>query len=103
MNLVHLIAPELVLVAVACGLFLLGVSNRAASRRLSAVIAFGTLAVVFLWQLSRAAGSAGPAGPEDEWHTVVVGGFATYVKMIVAGMGAVLVLLAWPTNREATG
>src|SRR4051812_21742847 len=104
MNLVHLIAPELLLVAIACILFLLGVSNRAASRRLSAFIAFATLVAVCLWQLVRATSGDGAATPPaDEWNTVVVGGFATYVKMMVAGVGAVLTLLAWPTNREATG
>src|SRR5258706_14335974 len=29
--------------------------------------------------------------------------FAQYVKLLTAGIGAILVLLAWPTNAEGTG
>src|SRR5207248_1290292 len=39
----------------------------------------------------------------DDSNAVRVAEFAHYIKLIAAGVGAMLVLLAWPTNREATG
>ncbi len=94
-------APEFVLIAVACGLFLLGVSSKASARRMAPVVAVLTLAGIFIWQLSNAFSGAGVG--EDPWGAFVVGPFAIYVKMLTAGMGALLVLLAWPTNEQATG
>src|SRR4051812_26257751 len=51
MNLLSSLAPELVLIAVACVLFFFGISHNPAVRRASALIAFVTLAAVFVWQL----------------------------------------------------
>ena len=39
----------------------------------------------------------------DPWGTIEVGPFANYVKLITGVVGVMLVLLAWPTNRDATG
>jgi len=43
------------------------------------------------------------ARPWSIGRTFRIFAFAEYVKMIVAGVGILLVLLAWPTNRDATG
>src|SRR5438270_14014047 len=101
MSLVSLMAPELVLMVVACGLFLLGVSSKASSRRLAPAIALVTLLFVFAWQWIRAGNPTEVA--TDSWGTFTVGSFAVYIKGLVAGVGVLLVLLAWPTNRGATG
>ena len=50
MNLLDVILPELVLIAVACGLFLLGTSTRVAARRAAAWIALAGVVVVVLLQ-----------------------------------------------------
>jgi len=39
----------------------------------------------------------------DGQHSLAVGGMATYIKLITAGMGILFVLLAWPSNSDATG
>src|SRR5688500_18261948 len=101
MTLVSLIAPELLLIAVACGLFLLGCSSKASARHAAPVIALASLVLVFFWQFTHALGS--PEVRTDEWRTVTINSFALYVKVLVAGVGILLVLLAWPTNRDATG
>jgi NADH-quinone oxidoreductase subunit N len=110
MSLVSLMAPELVLMVVACGLFLLGVSSKASSRRLAPAIALVTLLFVFAWQWIYAWQKLGAGNPAvvptvatDDWLTFTVGSFAVYIKGLVAGVGVLLVLLAWPTNRGATG
>src|SRR5688572_6420348 len=102
-ELLSLILPEIALVTVACGLFLIVVSHRAASRRLAPVLALAALAAVFGWQLYQVASVAYPAAVTDPWKTVNVGHFALYVRLLASGVGIVLVLLAWPTNRDATG
>src|SRR4051794_37177920 len=101
MSLVSLMAPELVLMVVACGLFLLGASSKASSRRLAPAIALLTLLFVFSWQWIRAGNPSDVS--MDAWHTLSVGSFSIYIKGLVAGVGVLLVLLAWPTNRDATG
>jgi NADH-quinone oxidoreductase subunit N len=100
-QLIPLIAPELVLVAVACALFLLGISSRIAARRAAPIVALLALAVVFVWQLmgvfSLEAQAPGTSG------AIRVTELATYIKMLASGVGALLLLLAWPTNPDATG
>jgi NADH-quinone oxidoreductase subunit N len=96
--------PELTLVAVACLLFLLGTSPKASSRHLSAWIALITLATLFFVQLNAVAKETVLGmGPLDITGTVNSGAFLEYVRLIVTGVGAMLVLLAWPTNADATG
>jgi NADH-quinone oxidoreductase subunit N len=95
--------PELVLLAVACVLFLLGVSNRPSVRRLTATLALLALVALFVYQLLQIVNLPGGDTLADPWNTVSVGAFARYVKLLTLGVGAILVLLAWPTNAQATG
>jgi NADH-quinone oxidoreductase subunit N len=98
--LVQAMLPELILTAVACGLFLLGISTRAGARRLAPAIALVALLAVFWMELS---GEMSGHTLADDFGTFRVFNFAHYVKMLTAGVGVLLVLLAWPTNRDATG
>src|SRR4051812_35792463 len=97
--LAKLIQPELLLVAVACVLLLLGVSTKELARRITPMLALLTLVAIFVMQGAGIAVSQGT----DEWLTVRVGEMANYVKLLTAGVGALLVLLAWPTNAGGTG
>jgi NADH-quinone oxidoreductase subunit N len=99
-NLIRAMLPELVLIAAACVLFLLGVSSKAGSRRLAPVIALLALLVVFGMQCM-----AGDMNDTlaDRYGTFRIFNFAQYIKLIASGVGALFVLLAWPTNKEATG
>lgn len=100
-SVIPIIRPELILIAVACALFLLGVSSKVAARKLAPVLALLALLVAFGVSIMTDLGEhrllADPVG------AFRVGDFAMYIKMIAAGVGALLVLLAWPTDPNATG
>ncbi|HEY8666917.1 MAG TPA: NADH-quinone oxidoreductase subunit N, partial [Tepidisphaeraceae bacterium] len=99
-SLFRLMIPEMILATVACFLFLLGVSRKPSSRSLAALIALLTLIVVFIWQLANPVSSAGMA---DDTNTIHLFSFGQYIKLLASGVGILLVLLAWPSNRDATG
>jgi NADH-quinone oxidoreductase subunit N len=100
-ELVSILLPEIILVAVACALLLLGVSSRPAARRLAPALALAALAAVFAVQMYALVDE--PSVKFDRWRTVQATGFTDYVKLLTAGVGGLLVLLAWPTNADATG
>jgi len=93
--------PELVLCTVACVLLLMGVSMKSATRRAAPVLAIIALVIAGISQLSMVAGHA----PRFDlrWNTVRVYEFARYVKLLSSAIGVLLVLLAWPSDREADG
>ena len=99
-ELMQALLPEIILTVVACALILLGVSAKAAARRLAPWGALLALLVVFVLQFFGAEMYDALADP---WGTVRVFEFAQYIKLLAAGVGALLVLLAWPANRDATG
>lgn len=101
MDLLKALAPELVLIAVACVLFFIGTSHKASMRRLSALVALVTLAIVFVWE--GMAFLNGDILIEKQFNVVHVTSMSLFVKTLVAGVGIVLVLLAWPGNPDATG
>ena len=102
-QLVSILLPEIVLVAVACAaLFLLGVSNgppppaarRHRLRRHSPRSSPGNVRALVedvRWAEGR------------RWRTVRRRRVRHYIKLLAAGVGVLLVLLAWPTNPDATG
>ena len=94
------IFPELILIATACVLFLLGVSNRTVARKLAPLLALAALVAVFCYQITR-----DPLRPAitDQFNTFHIARFAEYIKLLASGVGILLVLLAWPTNSDATG
>src|SRR5881394_1138966 len=94
------LAPELILTAIACALMLLGVSPKAASRRAAAWIALAAVATLFFVQLFQQSPDHTLVDPQG---SVRVFTFANYIKMLATGVGVLLVLLAWPTDRDATG
>jgi NADH-quinone oxidoreductase subunit N len=98
--LAHAMFPEIFLCFVAGILFLMGVSNQSATRRLAPVLALIALLVAAISQLSMAGASGSMI---DKWHTVQVYEFARYIKLLSAGVGAMLVMLAWPDSPQATG
>lgn len=91
--------PEILLITAGSLLLLLGVVQSAAARRFAPVVALASLLIVFIAFFSGASG----AQATDYWHTVSLFSFQTYVKLITAGTGMLLVLLAWPTNADGTG
>src|SRR5258708_22296706 len=106
MSLLSLLVPELILIAVASVLLLLGLSNKASSRRLAPLIAMAALIITFGIQIYFVTTVGGPTQHDGEtaaYGTLRVGEFTQYIKLITLGMGIMLTLLAWPTNDDATG
>jgi NADH-quinone oxidoreductase subunit N len=112
-SLVTLLLPELILVAVASFLFLLGLSNKSGTRRLAPWVAIAALAAVFVIQLFRVGVITGTTQYDayggvardglTTYGTVRAADFTQYVKLVTVSIGMLLVLLAWPAGREATG
>jgi NADH-quinone oxidoreductase subunit N len=96
------IFPELVLIGAACLLFLVGVRPTAGARRATPVIALIALAFVFAYQLRGDTSGASDRGLIDPTGTFRIGELAQYIKLIASGVGALFVLLSWPTNRAQT-
>src|SRR4051794_40619969 len=93
--------PELVLITTACVLILMGAARSAGVRKVVPILALLALAFVFVYQLMQDPSSAGVLS--DPARTLRVFTLAQYVKLLAAGVGILLVLLAWPSNRDATG
>ena len=89
---------------VASALFLLGISSKVAARRLAAQLALVAIVAVIVIQGGMVGQAATfTADRRRQRRRSRSGPFANYVKLITGVVGALLVLLAWPTNRDATG
>src|SRR5689334_24857636 len=93
--------PELILIATACVLLLMGAARSAGVRKIVPILALMALAFVFVYQLTQDPSSTGVL--TDPAHSLRVFTLAQYIKLLAAGVGILLVLLAWPSNRDATG
>src|SRR5207248_8515011 len=82
-------------------LLLLGAVRGAAMRRFVPIVALLALVFVFGYQLVSDTSPLRPLA--DESGTIRIFNFAQYVRLLAAGVGILLVLLAWPSNRDATG
>jgi NADH-quinone oxidoreductase subunit N len=97
---IQMIWPEVVLACAACVLMLLGVSAKVLARKTAPVIGVGVLIVIFAMLVS---GQGHDGTLADASGAIRINSFALYIKLIAAGIGALLLLLSWPTNREGTG
>ncbi len=92
--------PEILLCAIACVLFLMGISNKPVVRKFAPVLAILALLIAGFSQLGMFAGK----DPfTDRWNTIYISEFARYIKLLSAAMGVLLLLLAWPSNERGTG
>ncbi len=92
------ILPEIILIAVALLLFLLGCSKKPVLRRLSAILAIGAMLGTFLLQLGAEIPLVGKLS-----QTLWIDEFGHYFRLLALLMGALLALLSFPTNTDATG
>lgn len=99
-SLIPVMLPEIILVCVAGLLFLLGISVKSAARRAAPWITLAALIGV-AWMVLQQAVLSRPIA--DDYNTFRVAGFSQYIKLLVCVIGAMLTLLAWPTDRQATG
>ncbi len=101
-DLVRVMLPELILTGAACICFLLGVFVKTSARRGAAVVSLLAMVVVFFMQFGLTREPMGSVWT-DRWDTLRVFEFAQYIKLLAAGVGILLVLLAWPTTRDGRG
>src|SRR3954469_19051725 len=99
MSLLKLLQPEILLIAVACVSIMLGVSKAAYVRWLAPGLSLVALVYIFATQGMDLLVYSGI----DDFRTVRIGAMANFVKFLTAGVGAVLVLLNWPTNVAGSG
>src|SRR5215211_1226184 len=93
-SILSLLLPELILIGVACALFLLGLSRKESSRRLTAIVALLALLLVFIVQAIRIGGDS--SGTRYDQYggfingqptgTVRISEFAQYIKLVAAGV-----------------
>jgi NADH-quinone oxidoreductase subunit N len=91
--------PELLLTCVACILFLLGCSNKRSSRRLAPFLALIALVFVLIPVFAR----RHITRVEAMDSSVVIDSLSHFIRALTPIVAILLVLLAWPTNREQTG
>src|SRR2546428_394301 len=97
-DLLNIIVPELILAVAAGLLFLMGCSRQAAMRRMAAIVAIGALLMAFFGELGH-----GDALMVDKFISLKIDPFAHYLRLLALGVGALLLLLSFPTNAGATG
>ena len=96
-----ILAPEILLVAVACFLFLLGCSTRRGARAAApwvALLALLGAMVIWFWQYTN-----------QDWPPALNASvrldsfFPFYIRLLTLGIAIILLLLAWPTRADRTG
>ncbi len=93
------LAPELMLTGIACILFLLGCSNKRSSRQMAPFLALIALVFILIPVFAR----RNVARIESLDSPVIVDGLAHFIRALTPLVAILLLLLAWPTNREQTG
>jgi NADH-quinone oxidoreductase subunit N len=102
MELFPLIIPELILLGTALVLYLLGMTSKPQVRTAVPWIALlATLAAAFVQ--FNAIQMPIPRSLHDIAQTIRISDFAQFIKFLVAAVGALLILLSFPSNRYATG
>jgi len=100
MNFLIALAPEVVLTGVACLLFVMAALPGAGIRRAAPWVTLLALLAAGLMVGCRMTGWAEPEGVRE---TVLLSGFAGYIKVISLVVGVLLLLVNWPTNRDGSG
>src|SRR5215831_1983058 len=82
--------PEFILIGAACILFLLGCFDNASVRRATPGLALVALLAAAIYQFGYA-------------QETLSGDMAGFVRLLALCVGVMLLLLAWPTDPQATG
>ena len=92
------LAPELILVSMACVLFVIGATRLTTLRRLVPWLSLLSLAVsaLMIWQ------SPWRGTMTDSSGSLQVSSFSIYIKLVTALVGSLLILLNWPTDPQAS-
>ena len=98
MDLLRLIAPELILIGIACALFLLGVSSKAAARRTAPVLALLALAAAFVVELVRDPSFTTATDPFGAFRITP---FTHYVRLLATSISAIFVGESAPSSRRS--
>src|SRR4051812_4096492 len=93
------LSAEIILLGTSLFLLLLGTSTKEAARRLAPVIALVAVGLSFILQI----GKLHDLTFIDMWNQVELTKLSQYFRLIALGVSIPLILLAWPTNDDATG
>lgn len=99
MSILQLLIPEIFLCIAGAVLVLLGTLDRTWARRAAGPLALLATAFVFGMLLTGQRLEAGTLA--DEYGALRIYQFAWYIKLLAAGVGILLVLLAWPSDELA--
>ncbi len=93
------LSAEIILLGTSLFLLLLGTSSKEAARRLAPVVALVAVGLAFLLQM----GKLQDATFIDMWNQIELTKLSQFFRLIALGVSIPLILLAWPTNEDATG
>src|SRR5690606_5578937 len=99
----RLLLPEIILAGMALVLMLMGISKSATSRRTAPVLALMAVVASFIAAYMQTADVRTAGTLADPFNIVRLHEFGQYIKLLTAAVGVLLVLLAWPSNEDATG
>ncbi len=99
----RLLLPEIILAGMALVLMLMGISKSATSRRTAPVLTLVALIAAFIAAYMQTDNLRYSGTMADPFNVVRLHEFGQYIKLLTAAVGVLLVLLAWPSNDDATG
>lgn len=102
-DLFSLLLPEIILTAIALVLMVMGMSKSAATRKAAPILAIVALAGAFFATMAQTSSLRAGELLADPYNVVRLGELGQYIKALTCGVGLLLVLLAWPTNDDASG
>src|SRR5688500_13170765 len=102
-QLLSILAPELVLSAAACVLFMLGCFRGRGVRMVAPFLALAALVVVLVMQAYFGGTDAASATGDDRTSSIRIDHLGHYIRMIGVAIAIVLLLLAWPARGDAEG
>jgi NADH-quinone oxidoreductase subunit N len=104
MSLFQIVLPEIILVAAACVLFLIGFAGPKVNGRTCASIALVAIVLALLASLLPLSdGSLGAKVFSDTYQSLRLSGFGVFVRVVGLGMAIFLTALSWPGGRDASG
>lgn len=104
MSLFQIVLPEIILVAAACALFLIGFAGpKVTGRNCAAIALFSLLLALIASLLPLRVDSQGPAVFSDAYNSFRLTGFGVFVRAAGLAMAFLLTLLSFPSGENATG
>jgi NADH-quinone oxidoreductase subunit N len=103
MSLFQILLPEIILVTAACVLFLLSFAGSRGTGRLAASVGLaGVVGALLVAMRQYASADEGSLGT-DLYANFRVSGFGLFIRVAALAIGTLLLLLSWPSGKDAEG